>query len=140
MDKYKEGIERRLKPKMDHDTGQFKVEPFRDAQTALVKAQFSARERESFYTEAFSEIMTDLFVRWLASEPHAQKEREYLYSCAMALGSVKEKMIQIEQYGSNMQFIQSQKKKDEELIELKNQLQEMKEMLAQVINKTENKP
>mgnify|MGYP000925864499 CR=1 FL=1 len=34
----------------------------------------------------------------------------------------------------------NQKKKDEELIELKNQLQEMKEMLAQVISQTENKP
>lgn len=113
MDKYKEGFQKRVKPKMNHDTGEYKVEPFRDAQVALVKSQFTNREREQFFNEAYSEILADLFVTWLKTEPHCSKEREYLYHTAMALGSVKEKLIGIEQYGTNMQFINKQKSQEE---------------------------
>lgn len=109
MDKYKKGLEQRIKPKMNHDTGEYKVEPFRDAQVALGRAQFVEREREQFFNDAYSEILADLFVTWLKSEPHCTKEREYLYSVAMALGSVKEKLVGIETYGNNVKFIQQQK-------------------------------
>ena len=110
MDKYRNGLEKRLKPKMNHETGEYKVEPFRDAQIALGRAQFVQREREQFFNEAYSEILADLFVAWLKSEPHCTKEREYLYSVAMAMGSVKEKLVGIETYGNNMKFINQQKK------------------------------
>jgi hypothetical protein len=113
MDKFKEGFQKRVKPKMNHDTGEYKIEPFRDAQVALVKSQFTNREREQFFNEAYSEILADLFVTWLKTEPHCSKEREYLYHTAMALGSVKEKLIGIEQYGANMQFINKQKQDEE---------------------------
>jgi hypothetical protein len=106
MDKYRKGLEQRLKPKMNHDTMEYKVEPFRDAQVALGQAQFVQREREQFFNEAYSEILADLFVAWLKSEPHCNKEREYLYSVAMALGSVKEKLVGIETYGNNVKYIQ----------------------------------
>jgi len=106
MDKYRQGLEKRLKPKMNHDTMEYKVEPFRDAQVALGQAQFVQREREQFFNEAYSEILADLFVAWLKTEPHCSKEREYLYSTAMALGSVKEKLVGIETYGNNVKYIQ----------------------------------
>jgi len=109
MDKYKQGLEKRLKPKMNHETNEYKVEPFRDAQVALGQAQFVQREREQFFNEAYSEILADLFVTWLKSEPHCTKEREYLYSVAMALGSVKEKLVAIETYGNNVKYINKQK-------------------------------
>jgi hypothetical protein len=114
MDKYKAGFTQRVKPKMNHETGEYKVEPFREAQLALGKSQFVSHEREVFFNEAYSEILADLFTAWLKSEPHAQKEREYLYSCAMALGSVKSKLIGIEMYGANMQFMANQNKAQEE--------------------------
>ncbi len=106
MDKYRNGLEKKLKPKMNHETMEYKVEPFRDAQVALGQAQFVQREREQFFNEAYSEILSDLFVTWLKSEPHCNKEREYLYSVAMALGSVKEKLVGIETYGNNVKYIQ----------------------------------
>jgi hypothetical protein len=114
MDKYKEGFQKRTKPRMNHETGEYKVEPFRDAQVALGKAEFAVREREQFFGEAYSEILADLFVTWLKTEPHAQKEREYLYHTAMALGSVKEKLVGIERFGANMQFLNKQKQAAQE--------------------------
>ena len=110
MDKYRKGLEQKLKPKMNHETMEYKVEPFRDAQVALGQAQFVQREREQFFNEAYSEILADLFVTWLKSEPHCNKEREYLYSVAMALGSVKEKLVGIETYGNNVKYIQQLQK------------------------------
>jgi hypothetical protein len=88
MDKYRKGFEEKIKPKMNHETGEYKVEPFRNAQVALVT--------------------------WLKTEPHAQKEREYLYHTAMALGSVKEKLVGIEMYGSNVKFMAQQNKNAQE--------------------------
>lgn len=114
MDKYKDGFERRVKPKMNHETGEYKIEPFRDAQTALGKAEFSTREREQFFGDAYGEILADLFVTWLKTEPHCSKEREFLYHTAMALGSVKEKLIGIERYGRNVQFMNKQKQESQE--------------------------
>jgi hypothetical protein len=110
MDKYRNGLEKKIKPKMNHETMEYKVEPFRDAQVALGQAQFVQREREQFFNEAYSEILSDLFVAWLKSEPHCTKEREYLYSVAMALGSVKEKLVGIETYGNNVKYIQQLQK------------------------------
>jgi hypothetical protein len=110
MDKYRNGLEKKIKPKMNHETMEYKVEPFRDAQVALGQAQFVQREREQFFNEAYSEILSDLFVTWLKSEPHCNKEREYLYSVAMALGSVKEKLVGIETYGNNVKYIQQLQK------------------------------
>jgi hypothetical protein len=114
MDKYKDGFERRVKPKMNHDTGEYKIEPFRDAQTALGKAEFSVREREQFFGEAYAEILADLFVTWLKTEPHCSKEREFLYHTAMALGSVKEKLIGIEMYGNNVKYMNKLKQESQE--------------------------
>ena len=113
MDKYKEAFHKRVKPAMNAE-GEYKVEPFRDAQVALGKAQFVQREREQFFGEAYGEILADLFVQWLKSEPHATKEREYLYSTAMALGSVKEKLVGIETYGANMAYVHNLKKETQE--------------------------
>jgi hypothetical protein len=108
MDKYRKGFEEKIKPKMNHETGDYKVEP------ALGRAQFVQREREQFFGEAYSEILSDLFVTWLKTEPHAQKEREYLYHTAMALGSVKQKLVGIEMYGNNVKFIAQQNKNAQE--------------------------
>ena len=114
MDKYKDGFERRVKPKMNHDTGEYKIEPFRDAQMALGKAEFSTREREQFFGDVYAEILADLFVTWLKTEPHCSKEREFLYHTAMALGSVKEKLIGIEMYGNNVKYINKLKQESQE--------------------------
>lgn len=109
MDKYRNGFEKRIKPRMDYTTGELKVEPFRDAQVALAQGMFATREREEFFGNAYSQILSDLFVTWLKTEPHASKEREYLYHTAMALGSVKEKLMQIETFGNNVKYLNKDK-------------------------------
>ena len=114
MDKYRNGFEKKIKPRMDHSDGHMKVEPFRDAQLALGRAQFVQHEREQFFGEAYSEILADLFVEWLKTEPHCSKEREFLYHTAMALGSVKEKLVGIEMYGNNVKFMAQQHKDAQE--------------------------
>jgi hypothetical protein len=114
MDKYKDKFRAKVKPAMDYETGQYGVQPFRDAQTALAKATFAKEEREQFFTDAYADILTDLFYAWLKTEPHAQKEREYLYSTAMALGSVKEKLLSFETMGRNAQYINTQEAGKEE--------------------------
>ena len=60
------------------------------------------RERDEFFDEVYGEVLVDLFIEWLKTEPHETKSREFLYSSAMALGSVKEKMINFEMYGKNI--------------------------------------
>jgi sulfatase maturation enzyme AslB (radical SAM superfamily) len=105
MDKYRNNFHDRVKPKMEHETGEYKVEPFRVAQKALSTSQFAKIEREEFFTEAYGEILSDLFVAWLKSEPHATKEREFLYATAMSLGEVKSRMTKFETLGNNLKFI-----------------------------------
>ena len=61
MDKYRKGFEAKIKPKMNHETGEYKVEPFREAQVALGRAEFVQREREQFFGDAYSEIEADEF-------------------------------------------------------------------------------
>jgi hypothetical protein len=115
MDQYKQTFKSRTQPKMDYSSGVgvVKVEPFKDAQLAHIKSMFAKEEREQFFTDCYGEILTDLFLTWLKTEPHATKERDYLYSVAMALGSVKEKMQGIEQRGANLAFLQQQKQSQE---------------------------
>jgi hypothetical protein len=113
MQQYKDSFHKRVKPRMDHETGEYGVNPFRDAQVALGRAHFVEREREVFFGEAYGEILADLFVTWLSTEPHCTKEREYLYHTAMALGSVKEKLVSIETYGNNMKYIHKLKTQEE---------------------------
>jgi sulfatase maturation enzyme AslB (radical SAM superfamily) len=96
MDKYKKTAEKRLTSK---------VHPDRAAKEALVNAEFASRERENFFNDAYGEILIDLFIQWLKSDPHENKTREFLYSTAMALGSVKEKLIGIETYGKNIPIL-----------------------------------
>jgi len=115
MEKYRKKFEERVKPKMDYSSGigQVKVEPFRESQIALVKSKFAKEEREQFFSDAYGSILSDLFIAWLKTEPHAVKERDFLYASAMALGSIKAKMVSIEQYGANMQFIHEQTRSQE---------------------------
>jgi len=100
MKQYRENAEKRLTNK---------VHPDRAAQLALSNAKFSQQHREEFFTDAYGEILVDLFLQWLSTEPHENKSRDHLYHCAMALGSVKEKMIQFETYGKNIQNLQETK-------------------------------
>ena len=112
MEKYKGEFTKRVKPRQQED-GSYKVEPFRDSQDALRNAEFSAREREVFFNEAYGSILADLFTAWLKTEPHAEKERQFLYCSAMALGSLKSKLIGIETYGSNLKYINKQSQEGE---------------------------
>ena len=45
MEKYRKGFENKVKPRVDHEDGELKVNPFRDAQFALSKASFAIKER-----------------------------------------------------------------------------------------------
>jgi len=105
MDKYRKSFESKVKPKMNYESGEYKVEPFRDSQLALNNVKFAIKEREQFFTEAYGEILSDLFIAWLKSEPHAVKEREFFYASAMALGEVKNKLVRIETFGANRKYI-----------------------------------
>lgn len=113
MDKYRKVFHEKVKPKINHETGEYKVEPFRDAQKSLAESSFVKMEREQFFNDAYASILADLFTAWLKSEPHATKEREFLYASAMALGEVKGRLIAIETYGANMQYMANDKEQNE---------------------------
>ena len=109
-EKFREGFKSKIQPRYDHESGEFSVNPFRDAQFALAKKDFTSKERNEFFDGVYVDILSDMFMQWLKSEPHCTKEREYLYACAMALGSVKHQMIQYETYGRNASNILAAKK------------------------------
>ena len=92
MDKYRGTAEKRLK-------GQH---PDIIAKEALVRAEFSMREREDFFEDAYGEILVEYFINWLKTDPHETKTREFIYNSALALGDVKQRLIQYEMYGKNV--------------------------------------
>ena len=98
MNKYKEAAEKKLTNKVHPDTL---------ARKALVDSEFASRERENFFNEAYGDILVDYFIKWLQTEPHETKSREFLYAAAMGLGDVKAKLIAIETYGRNIPHIDS---------------------------------
>ena len=99
MDKYRGGLDKKFKPEN-------KKLPINEGQVALVRSEFANQQREGFFNEAYSDILSDIFVKWLGTAHHEKETREYLYATAMALGSVKEKLIQIETFGKNIPYIE----------------------------------
>lgn len=107
MEKYNKAAKRTFKPKMDHQSGEYKASPFAESQAALTRAVFASKEKDEFFTEAYADILVDLFTQWLQTEPHCTKEREYMYHVAMGLGSVKERLIRIETFGFNQETMEA---------------------------------
>ena len=98
---YKKTAEKRLS---NTSKGRPKITPEGLSREAHLKGLFASRERTEFFDEAYGDILVDIFLTWLKTDPHENKTREYLYSTAMALGSVKEKLIAIETRGKNEEF------------------------------------
>ena len=104
MEKYRQTAEKKLGNTRSH--GHHKVHPDELARQAHTKGTFATQEREQFFDEVYGEVLVDFFLEWLKTESHETKSREFLYSSAMALGSVKAKMISYEMYGKNVPHIQ----------------------------------
>jgi len=104
MEKYRQTAEKKLGNTRSH--GHHKVHPDELARQAHTKGTFATQEREQFFDEVYGEVLVDFFLEWLKTESHETKSREFLYSSAMALGSVKAKMINYEMYGKNVPHIQ----------------------------------
>lgn len=104
MDKYRQTAEKRLGNTKSY--GHHKIHPEELARQAHSKGAFSSQERESFFDEVYGEVLVDYFLEWLKTESHETKTREFLYSSAMALGSVKAKMIGFEMYGRNVPIME----------------------------------
>jgi len=98
MDKYRQGLAKKFQP--DN-----KKLPINEGQEALRRSQFASIEKERFFNDAYGDILSDIFVQWLKTGHHEKETREYLYATAMALGSVKSKLINIEQFGKNIPFM-----------------------------------
>ena len=92
MDKYRSSAEKKLK-------GQH---PDLAAKEALVRAEFSSRQREEFFDNVYGELLVEYFINWLKTDPHEVKTREFIYNSALALGDVKSRMVNYETYGRNV--------------------------------------
>ena len=93
MDKYRKSAEKKLGGK---------VHPDIIAQQALEEAEFVSREREYFFDRAYGDLLCDYFIEWLKTEPHELKTREFIYNSALALGDVKQRLINKETLGKNI--------------------------------------
>ena len=96
MDKYKQSAEKKLK----------NIHPDLLAKEALSNAEFSSRERDVFFNKVFGDLMVDYTMALWKTDPHETKTREFIYSCILALGDVKKKLIQYETYGKNVPHIE----------------------------------
>ena len=101
MEKYRKAAEKKLT---------LKVHPDQIAKEALVTAEFSSRERETFFDNAYGELLVEYFINWLQTEPHENKTREFIYNSALALGDVKSKMISYETLGKNIPIMNKDNK------------------------------
>ena len=99
MDKYRSSAEKKLK-------GQH---PDLAAKEALVRAEFSSRQREEFFDNVYGELLVEYFINWLKTDPHEVKTREFIYNSALALGDVKSRMVQYETYGRNVPHLEDNK-------------------------------
>jgi|TARA_R110002012_G_scaffold319307_1_gene539365 sulfatase maturation enzyme AslB (radical SAM superfamily) len=96
MDKYRSSAEKVLKG----------IHPDLKAKEALVRANFASLERETFFNEAYGELLVQYFTEWLKTDPHEVKTREFIYNSALSLGDVKQKLINYEIYGKNVPYIE----------------------------------
>ena len=110
MEKYRDTAKKRLANKKNH--GQHETHPEVLAQQAHVDGQFASRTLDEFFTTVHGEILVDLFIEWLQTAPHETKTREFLYSTAMALGSTREKLVQMETYGRNVPVVKEMEKEN----------------------------
>lgn len=100
MDKYKDVATRKMANKKNH--GGYETHPEVLAQQAHTKGEFASRVMDEFFTDAYGEVLVELFMEWLQTQPHETKSREFLYSTAMGLGSLRQKLMQMETYGRNV--------------------------------------
>ena len=96
MDKYRKQAEKKLSGKVHPDVV---------AKEELVKAHFASQEREVFFEDAYGELLVQYFINWLGTEPHENKTREFIYNSALALGYVKNKLVQYETLGKNIPYM-----------------------------------
>ena len=111
MKRYEDKAKERLANKRSY--GNYETHPEILAQKALADGHFASRVMDEFFTETYGEVLVDLFQKWLQTEPHETKTREFLYCTAMALGSVNEKLIRKETYGANVPTIKDQQNEEE---------------------------
>jgi len=69
------------------------------------RGETAKRERDEFFDEAYAEILLDLFMRWCQTQLHESDMRESLYQNVLALGAIKGKLHEYEQYGRNAPFL-----------------------------------
>lgn len=112
MKKYDDVAERRFNN--EKSNGIHKTHPEALAQKAHLDGQFASKAMDDFFTEAYGQVLCDLFSQWLSTQPHEVKTREFLFSTAMGLGSVREKLIAIEQFGRNVPILKELAKNDQE--------------------------
>ena len=99
MDKYRKPAEKKLKG----------THPDIIAKEALIKASFASREREEFFDGVYGEIMVDYFIQWLQTDPHENKTREFIYYSVLAMGDIKQRLINYETYGKNIPYLEEDK-------------------------------
>lgn len=99
MEKYRKSAEKKLSGKQHPDV---------IAKEALVNAHFASQEREMFFESAYGELLVQYFINWLKTEPHENKTREFIYNSALALGDVKNKLVQYETLGKNIPFMEGE--------------------------------
>jgi len=97
MEKYKKAAEKKFTNKVHPDVL---------AKQALVNAEFAKLERNEFFDDAYGEILTTYFLHWLKTEPHETKTREFIYNSALALGDVRQKLVEYETLGKNIQYME----------------------------------
>jgi hypothetical protein len=106
------------KVKLQFAADQQKISPeeflHRVGQTALLNGATSQRFRAEFFDQVFIDVLSSYFQAWLTSSPEEVKKREYLYQSAMALGSVKETLLNMENLGRNIVPMQANQKPAQE--------------------------
>ena len=89
------------------------TDPTMKYRKALQNAHFASKERTEFFDEVYGDILVDLFVKWMHSEPHEQKTREYLYHVGQGLGFVNERLTSYETAGKNAEWMNQEVPKEE---------------------------
>ena len=104
---YVKGQKAKLEEERDSQSD-FQESLHRTAQFHLLNGESSAQYRKEFFDQIFIDLLNDLFSAWIHTPPEGQRQREYLYNSALALGSVKSWLLKAEQKGNNVNIILDQ--------------------------------
>lgn len=83
-------------------------------QIYMNRGRDAEKVKDEFFDEAYAEIMLDLFLRWTQTHLNEVEFRESLFQNVLALGAIKNKLVEYQRYARNAPFLMENEQDEDE--------------------------